>query len=192
VAWFLGPPGDWTPPNSLTAFLEAGPRPVYVGFGSMSSRRPEETTELILQALAEAKQRAVLLSGWSGLRTANLPDTVFMLDSIPFSWLFPRVAAVIHHGGAGTTAAGLRAGVPSLVVPFFGDQFFWGRRVAALGVGPEPIPRKELTAERLARAIERALTDQSMRQRSADLGASIQAEDGVARAVAVVQRMRQR
>jgi len=158
----------------------------------MSSRRPEETTELILQALAEAKQRAVLLSGWSGLRTANLPDTVFMLDSIPFSWLFPRVAAVIHHGGAGTTAAGLRAGVPSLVVPFFGDQFFWGRRVAALGVGPEPIPRKELTAERLARAIERALTDQSMRQRSADLGASIQAEDGVARAVAVVQRMRQR
>lgn len=185
-------PGDWTPPDPLVAFLEAGPPPVYVGFGSMGSRRPEETTDLILRALARAKQRAVMLSGWSGLRKADLPDTVFMLDSIPFSWLFPRAAAVIHHGGAGTTAAGLRAGVPSLVVPFFGDQFFWGRRVAALGVGPEPIPRKELTAERLAQAIERALTDQTMRRRSADLGASIEAEDGVARAVAVVQRMTQR
>ena len=187
--WFLDPADDWTPPAALMEFLQAGPPPVYVGFGSMSSRNPEQTAALILQALAQAKQRAIMLSGWGGLRKADLPDTVLMVDSIPFSWLFPRVAAVVHHGGAGTTAAGLRAGVPSVVVPFFGDQPFWGQRVAGLGVGPQPIPRRKLTVERLAQAIQEALTDQTMRQRAADLGAKIQAEDGIARAVALVQQI---
>jgi hypothetical protein len=116
--------------------------------------------------------------------------TVFMVDSIPFSWLFSRVAAVVHHGGAGTTSAGLRAGVPSVVIPFFGDQPFWGQRVAELGGGPEPIPRRKLTVERLAQAIQRAVTDQTMRQRAAELGARIRAEDGVACAVDVVQRIK--
>jgi sterol 3beta-glucosyltransferase len=112
-----------------------------------------------------------------------------MVDSVPFSWLFPRVAAIVHHGGAGTTAAGLRAGVPSVVIPFFGDQPFWGQRVAELGVGPEPVPRKKLTVERLGQAIQKALTDQTMRQRAAHLGSKIQAEDGIARAVAIVQQI---
>ncbi len=187
--WFLDSADDWTPPAPLMEFLQAGSPPVYVGFGSMSSRKPEQTADLILQALAQAKQRAIILSGWGGLRKANLPDTVFMVDSIPFSWLFPRVAAVVHHGGAGTTSAGLRAGVPSIVIPFFGDQPFWGQRVAELGVGPEPIPRKKLTVERLAQAIQTALTDQTMRQRAANLGSRIQAEDGIARAVAVVEHI---
>ena len=112
-----------------------------------------------------------------------------MVDGVPFSWLFPRVAAVVHHGGAGTTSAGLRAGVPSVVVPFFGDQPFWGQRVADLGVGPAPIPRKKLTAERLAQAIQIAVTDEAMRGRAAELGAKIRAEDGIAAAVAVVEQM---
>jgi sterol 3beta-glucosyltransferase len=90
----------------------------------MSNRKPEETADLVLQALARTQQRGIMLSGWSGLNKADLPDSVFMLDYIPFSWLFPRVAAVVHHGGAGTTAAGLKAGVPSIVIPFFGDQLF--------------------------------------------------------------------
>jgi sterol 3beta-glucosyltransferase len=187
--WFLDPADDWTPPPTLVEFLRAGSPPVYVGFGSMSNRKPEETADLILQALARAEQRAVILSGWSGLYTADLPDSVFMLNSIPFSWLFPRVAAVVHHGGAGTTAASLRAGVPSIIIPFFGDQPFWGQRVAELGVGPEPIPRRKLTVERLEQAIRVALTDGAMRQRARDLGSKIQAEDGIAHAVAVVQRM---
>ena len=186
--WFLDPAADWTPPSALTTFLQAGSPPVYVGFGSMSSRKPEETADLVLQALAQTQQRAIILSGWSGLHKTDLPDSVLMLDSVPFSWLFPRVAAVVHHGGAGTTAYGLRAGIPSVVVPFFADQPFWGQRVADLGVGPEPIPRKKLTVERLAQAIQRAVTDQTMRQRAANLGAKIQAEDGIARAVAVVQQ----
>ena len=158
----------------------------------MSSRKPEETADLILRALARAKQRAVILSGWGGLHAADVPESVFMVDSVPFDWLFPRMAAVVHHGGAGTTSAGLRAGVPSIVVPFFGDQPFWGGRVAALGVGPKPIPRRKLTVERLAGAIQTAVTDQAMRQRAADLGATIRAEDGVARAVAVVQEFEKR
>lgn len=187
--WFLDPADDWTPPPELATFLTDGPPPVYVGFGSMSSRNPEETAEMILRALAQSGQRAVMLAGWGGLRAQTVPDTVFTVDSVPFSWLFPRMAAVVHHGGAGTTAAGLRAGVPSIVVPFFGDQPFWGQRVEDLGVGPEPIPRKRLTAESLAQALRRAVTDETMRQRAADLGARIRAEDGIANAVAIVRQM---
>ena len=190
--WFLDAADDWTPPAALMEFLQAGDPPVYIGFGSMRSRNPEQTADLVLHALAQAKQRAIMLSGWGGLRKADLPDTVFMLDSIPFSWLFPRVAAVVHHGGAGTTAAGLRAGVPSVIIPFFGDQPFWGQRVAELGVGPAPIPRRRLTVERLAQAIQEAVTDQTMRQRAASLGSKIQAEDGIARAVAVVRHIEER
>lgn len=188
--WFLDPAEDWTPPPALLDFLQAGPPPVYVGFGSMSSRKPEETADLILAALARTQQRAIIHAGWGGMQRVDLPDTVMMVDNVPFAWLFPRVAAVVHHGGAGTTAAGLRAGVPSVIVPFFGDQPYWGQRVADLGVGPAPIPRKKLTAERLTQAIQTAVTDQAMRGRAVELGARIRAEDGIARAVAVVEQMK--
>lgn len=187
--WFLDEAPDWSPPLALLEFLQSGSPPVSIGFGSMVSRNPEETADLVLQAISLTGQRAILQSGWSGLSKRDLPDTVFMVDSVPHSWLFPRVAAVVHHGGAGTTAAGLRAGIPTIVIPFFGDQTFWGRRVAELGVGTAPIPRKELTAERLAEAIHKAVNDPAMRQRTADLGAKIQAEDGVANAVAIVQKL---
>jgi UDP:flavonoid glycosyltransferase YjiC (YdhE family) len=158
----------------------------------MGSRNSEETADLVLNAIALTGQRAILQSGWGGLSKSDLPDTIFMVDSIPHSWIFPRVSAVVHHGGAGTTSAGLRAGVPSIVIPFFGDQPFWGRRIAELGVGPAPIPRKQLTVKRLADAIHRSLTDQLMRQRAADLGAKIRSEDGVANAVSIVQELEKR
>ena len=119
----------------------------------------------------------------------KLPDNVFMLESVPFSWLFQHVAAVIHHGGAGTTAAGLRAGIPSIIIPFFGDQFFWGQRVAELGAGPEPVPPKRLTVERLTRAIQEVLTDRTIRQKAIDLGVKIQAEDGIDKAVSVIKHI---
>jgi sterol 3beta-glucosyltransferase len=190
--WFLDPAPGWTPPLDLVTFIEDGPPPVYIGFGSMGSRKPEETAHLILQALDETGQRGVLLAGWEGLRAERLPNSVYLAGSVPHSWLFPRMAAVVHHGGAGTTAAGLRAGVPSVVVPFFGDQGFWGRKVADLRVGPWPVPRKQLTAERLAAAIRRATSDEGMSRRAASLGQKIRAEDGTARAAEIIGKVKLR
>jgi sterol 3beta-glucosyltransferase len=184
--WFLDEAADWTLPAALMKFLDSGAPPVYIGFGSMGSRKPQETAALVLAALDRTGQRGILSSGWGGLSQENLPNTIHMVDSVPHSWLFSRVAAVVHHGGAGTTAAGLRAGIPSIVIPFFGDQLFWGQRVEKLGVGTAPIPRKQLTVERLAGAIHRAVTDPLMRQQAANLGARIQSEDGIANAVAVI------
>jgi UDP:flavonoid glycosyltransferase YjiC (YdhE family) len=185
--WFLESEKNWFPPAALEEFLGRGPAPLYIGFGSMSSRKPVETAHLILKAVVQTGQRAVILSGWGGLKAENLPDNVFVIDSVPHDWLFERVAAVVHHGGAGTTAAGLRAGVPSIIIPFFADQPFWGQRVAALGVGPQPIPRQQLTQERLAQAIQQAMGDATMRQRAAALGRNIRAEDGIGQAVKVIK-----
>ncbi|MBK5109436.1 MAG: glycosyltransferase family 1 protein [Anaerolineales bacterium] len=187
--WSLESSEDWLPPAELLAFLNAGPPPVYIGFGSMSNREPEETANLVTEALVSSEQRAILLSGWGGLQMTDLPDTVFMLDSVPHAWLFPRLSAVVHHGGAGTTGAGLRAGIPSIIVPFFGDQPFWGKRVAELGVGPVPIPRKQLTADRLAAAIQEAVSNEHMRLQAADLGRQIRAEDGISIAVELIQQI---
>ena len=186
--WFLEPPSGWETPVDLVNFLQSGSPPVYIGFGSMSSSKPEETADLVLQALARTGQRGILYAGWGGLRKEHLPENVFMIDSTPHSWLFPRMAAVVHHGGVGTTAAGLRAGVPSIITPFFADQPFWGQRVYALGVGPRPIPHRRLTVDNLSEAIHRAVSDTGMRKKAALLGERIRAEDGVAQAVAIVEQ----
>jgi UDP:flavonoid glycosyltransferase YjiC (YdhE family) len=140
------------------------------------------------QMAKEAESRALYLAE-GALAACHGTDLVLAIDSAPFAWLFPQVAAVVHHGGAGTTAAGLRGGIPSVVVPFFGDQPFWGRRVAELGVGPAPILQRKLTADRLAQAIHQAVTDQGMRQRAADLGSRIRAEDGIACVASIVDRL---
>jgi sterol 3beta-glucosyltransferase len=116
-----------------------------------------------------------------------VPDSVFLLDEAPHDWLFPQMAAVVHHGGAGTTAAGLRAGKPTVICPFFADQPFWGRRVAVLGAGPQPIPQRRLTAEALGAAIAAAVGERSMRERAQALGEAIRAEDGVGAAVRAVE-----
>ena len=186
--WFLEPADDWTSPPALLDFLQAGSPPVYFGFGSMSSRNPQETAELAIKALKKTNQRALLFSGWGGLQKKDLPDSVMMIGATPHDWLFPRCAAVVHHGGAGTTAAGLRAGVPSIVIPFNFDQPFWGKRVYELGVGPRPIQRSTLTVDRLVQAIQETVTDQGMCQRAAAMGAKIRAEDGVASAVEIIQQ----
>lgn len=187
--WTLPEDDDRTPPADLVAFLEAGSPPVYIGFGSMATRDPEALVEVVLAAVARSGRRALLLSGWGGLRTRDLPESVFPLEGVPFTWLFPRCAAVVHHGGAGTTAAGLRAGVPSIVVPFFGDQPFWGRRVFDLGAGPAPIPRRRLTAARLADAVQSAMLDVTMQERAAAIGARIRQEDGVGTAVGLIEQL---
>lgn len=185
--WFLEQQHDWQPSADLKAFLDAGPPPVYVGFGSISGRDPATTTQLIVDALVTTGQRGLIATGWGGLDSRALPPSIHKIDAAPHDWLFPRVAAVIHHGGAGTTAAGLRAGKPTIICPFFGDQPFWGRRVATLGVGPQPIPQKKLTVERLTAAINVATTDRKIQARAAALGEKIRAENGIGKAVALIE-----
>ena len=194
--WFLeSTVSEQPPPPELLAFLAAGPAPVYVGFGSMMGRDPIATSGIVVEALARSRQRGVLLTGWGGLdRTAIMSAArargveVVTVDSISHDWLFPRMAAVFHHAGAGTAAASLRAGVPSGAVPFFGDQLYWGAALSRLGAGPPPVSQRRLTAARLAEAITRAVTDPSIRARAAVVGARIRAEDGVKTAVAMFHR----
>jgi UDP:flavonoid glycosyltransferase YjiC (YdhE family) len=181
--WFLDNDLDWQPPAELVDFLDDGPPPVYIGFGSMSGGDAERLADVSLKALQSAGQRGILLTGWGGLDKSDLPDTVLKLAAAPHQWLFPRMSGVVHHGGAGTVSAGLRAGVPSLAIPFFADQPFWGAQLFKLGVGPAPISRKRLTANRLGYALRRMADHEGMRQRAADIGARIRAEDGVGEAV---------
>lgn len=185
--WFQKDQPEWHPSRELEAFLDQGSPPVYVGFGSMAGRNPEHFAAIVLEALAKTGQRAVLATGWGGMHVMNLPQNVFVIDSAPHSWLFPRMSAVVHHGGAGTTAEGLRAGIPTVIVPFIVDQLFWGKRIRELGAGPEPIPARQLTVEKLADAIKMATTDPKMKERAAAIGTSIRAEDGVGNAVKIVK-----
>jgi UDP:flavonoid glycosyltransferase YjiC (YdhE family) len=185
--WFLDAAADFVPPADLVDFLAAGSPPICIGFGSMTGRDPATTTEIVLAALKQTGQRGILLSGWGGIGQMALPDTVFQLESVPHNWLFPRVSAVVHHGGAGTIAAGLRAGVPAIVIPFFSDQPFWGDRLAKLGVAPQPIPKKTLTVERLTTALQAVTSDHAMRSRAATIGEKIRVETGVQTAVATIE-----
>ncbi|HEY9697584.1 MAG TPA: glycosyltransferase [Trichocoleus sp.] len=185
--WFLNQALDWQPSLALLDFLAAGSAPVYVGFGSMSGEDAAQFTQVILGALKQAGQRGILLTGWGGIAQTELSDDVFLLSSVPHDWLFPQMAAIVHHGGAGTTAAALRAGVPSVVVPFFGDQPFWGDRVMKLGMSPSPIPKAELTVDRLAAAITTAVTNPVMQQQAKAIGAVIRAENGVQQAIEVME-----
>jgi sterol 3beta-glucosyltransferase len=185
--WFLDGASDWQPSPAVVDFIRGGKPPIYIGFGSMTDRDPTATTELVVEAIARTGQRAILDTGWGGLGDLDLPDHILKITAAegPHDWLLPQMSAIVHHGGAGTTGASLRAGKPTLVVyPSFTDYYFWGHRVAALGVGPKPIAKNKLTAEGLAAAIQRMVTDTPMQQRAATLGKQIQAEDGVQTAVA--------
>lgn len=185
--WFLHDDGDWQPSQALLDFLASGAPPVYVGFGSMNTQQAEKITEIVLETLARTKQRAVLSAGWGNIGgNSNLPDNVYKVEFVPHDWLFPQMAAVVQHGGAGTMAACLRAGVPPVVIPFFGDQPFWARRFHALGLTPQPIPQKRLTTERLTRAISTATSDEALQERVKAMSERIRAEDGVARAVEIL------
>lgn len=184
--WFLDAPGDWQPEPVLVRFLRDGPPPIYVGFGSMSMLGGANKGAIVLEALELAGQRGVLADGEEGRSPVMLSENMLRINAVPHDVLFPQMAAVVHHGGAGTTGASLRAGKPMVICPFAGDQTFWGYRVAALGVGPSPIPKGKLTAESLAAAIKRVVTDEGMRHRAVSLSQSIRAEDGMGRAVALI------
>jgi UDP:flavonoid glycosyltransferase YjiC (YdhE family) len=184
--WFLDEP-DWRPPADVLRFLDAGPAPVYIGFGSATDSDAEATSAVILRAVRESGQRALISGGWAELGAREINDaSVLCIGAMPHGWLFDRVSAVVHHGGSGTTGAGVRAGVPALLVPHFAEQPQWARRLHELGVSPKPIDKRKLTAGALAAGLDRMATDHVMRARAADLGARVRAEDGVATAVRLI------
>ena len=185
--WFLDTAKDHQPEKTLLDFLANGPPPVYLGFGSMVDHEREEITQIVINALRETDQRGILLRGWSALGSGDLPDFILQINEAPHDWLFPKMAGVVHHGGAGTTAAGLRAGVPSVIVPMFGDQFFWGWCVRELGAGPEPIPRNKLTVANLTRAIQQAIYNDDIKNNASQIGQQIRAENGVEIAVSMIE-----
>ncbi|XP_012569104.1 sterol 3-beta-glucosyltransferase UGT80A2-like isoform X2 [Cicer arietinum] len=170
---FLDLASNYEPPKPLVDWLEEGKNPIYVGFGSLPLQEPEKMTRIIVQALQQTGQRVAELKN---------SKSVYLLNNCPHDWLFPRCTAVVHHGGAGTTAAGLRAECPTTIVPFFGDQPFWGERVHARGVGPAPIPVEDFTLERLVDAI-RFMLNPEVKRRAVELANAMKNEDGVVGAV---------
>lgn len=180
---FLDLASNFEPPESLSNWLKAGPRPIYIGFGSLPVQEPEKMTQIIVQALEKTGQRGIINKGWGGLGNLAEPkDFIYSLDNIPHDWLFLQCAAVVHHGGAGTTAAGLKAACPTTIVPFFGDQPFWGDRVHARRVGPPPIPVDEFSLPKLVDAIEFML-DPKVKESAVQLAKDMENEDGVTGAV---------
>ena len=182
---FLDLASSFKPPDTLSKFLDAGEPPVYIGFGSIVVDDPDKFTSLIFQAVEKAGVRALVSKGWGGLGDeGNTPDNIYMLENTPHDWLFPRVSAVVHHGGAGTTAIGLKCGKPTMIVPFFGDQPFWGAMVARAGAGAhEATPYKKLSANALAEGIQQCLTPEA-REAAEQIAKSIAEEgDGAKNAV---------
>jgi sterol 3beta-glucosyltransferase len=187
TGYFFLEEGDYQPPVPLAGFLAVGPPPVCISFGSMVNREAERVTRTVLEALARTGDRAVILTGWGGWKPEHPPEAVFFMDDAPHGWLFPRCKTVIHHGGAGTTGAGLRAGVPNVVIPHTADQPFWGNRVHAIGAGPRPIPVSRLTVDRLVGAMAEAQSP-AIRNDAQAAGRSIRAEAGVGQAVRLIER----
>ncbi|CDP19628.1 unnamed protein product [Coffea canephora] len=184
---FLNLGSKFEPSENFVNWIQSGLKPIYIGFGSMPLEDPKKTTEIILEALTNTGQRGIIDRGWGDLGSVETPENVFLLVDCPHDWLFPQCSAVVHHGGAGTTATGLRAGCPTTIVPFFGDQFFWGDRVHQRGLGPAPIPISELSAETLSDAI-RFMLQPEVKSLAMELAKLLENEDGVATAVDAFHR----
>jgi sterol 3beta-glucosyltransferase len=187
--WMLKHQEDWQPEKELVDFIHAGSPPIYIGFGSMRSYQPVETVELVEEALIRTGQRGILLVDPDAYSTQKRSDRLYLTNETAHDWLFPQMQAIVHHGGAGTTAASLQAGVPTIVVPSFGEQVFWGSQAARLGVGPRPISRTQLTAKKLAERIEAVLRNSNVKQRASEIGRYLRSENGVDQAVEAVNAL---
>jgi sterol 3beta-glucosyltransferase len=183
--YFFDSNQDYSPPEELQKFLESGKSPVCISFGSMVHRHHEKIDNMVRESLRRTNNRGIVLSGWSQVKSSS-SDQILYLDAVPHDWLLPRCKMIIHHGGAGTTSAGLRAGIPNIVIPFTADQPFWARRVHVIGAGPHPIPVKDLSIERLMRALHEASED-SCRERAQNIGQQIRNENGAGKAVAWIE-----
>jgi len=177
---------NYRPPAEITDFLDSAPAPICITFGSMVNREAERVVRAGMDAIDNTKNRAIFLSGWKGYKPDHMPENMAFVEALPHDWLFPRCKMVIHHGGAGTTGAGLRAGVPNIVVPHTADQPFWGIQVHKIGAGPEPILVKKLTVGNLSRAIAEAGAP-AIRERAQAIGQRIRSEDGLAEAIRQIE-----
>jgi len=186
-SWHLSDERALSP--EIEAFLDAGSPPVYVGFGSMPDTKPERTTRAIVDAIAAAGQRAIVCAGWSKIGHGATDRRVLAIEAAPHAKLFPRMAAIVHHGGAGTTAAATRAGVPQVVVPHAMDQFRWAHCVEHAGIGAKSLKRTKLSAPELASRIGQALGDPGVRERAAQMGSRVRARDGLSAAVIELERI---
>ena len=182
---WIPPSPDWSPPGALTDFLAAGEAPIYIGFGSMAGFDEGRVRKELIAAVAG--RRVLFYPGWSGMDTSELPPHFFVVGDMPHSWLFPRTSLVVHHGGSGTTHSATRAGVPSVVVPFVGDQHFWADRLRHLGVAPEAVSVNDLRARDLARNIDLAERE-PMRSRARAVGERMRDENGIANATAAIEQ----
>ena len=177
---------NFVPDEELKAFLEKGEKPIYIGFGSMCSGDMGDTLQIVLDAVRQSGVRAVLSTGWGGVQIPQRED-IFVADFVPHDWLFRQVSAVVHHGGAGTTAAGIQAGCPTLVIPFGGDQPFWAARVQDLSIGPKAIARDKLTANKLSKALTDLTTTKKYRVAARELGERLQMENGAVTAANIIE-----
>jgi len=186
TGYYFFPYNDsYTPSNQLKEFLESGESPVCVSFGSMVNKNAEKVDEIIQEALKRTDNRGIILSGWGSAKRESISDLLY-LESAPHDWLLPKCKILIHHGGAGTTSAVLRAGIPQVVVPFMADQPFWGSRVHAIGVAPKPIRVNQLSVEKMVRAVAEAESKYIL-ERAQVTGQVIRSEDGVMNAVALIE-----
>lgn len=179
----------WSPDENLKLFLNSGSKPIYIGFGSTVGGNFDRIIRIILESVKITGQRAILSAGWRNLNEINLPRNIIQVGNVPHEWLFPQVLAVSHHGGAGTTAAGVRSGVPSIIVPFGGDQSYWGEQIYHMGIGTKPIWCKRLSVENYTKAIRDVLNNQKMRNRASEVGAILRKEDGVTNAITLIEKM---
>ncbi|MBQ7849586.1 MAG: glycosyltransferase family 1 protein, partial [Clostridia bacterium] len=178
----------YEPSEDLKAFLSAGEKPVYIGFGSMVSGDMDETFRIVREAVELSGVRAVIASGWAAEKHPVNTERIHYVDFVPHDWLFTQVGAAVHHGGAGTTASSLRAGLPTLIVPFGGDQPFWGARVHAAQCGPKPVPRDSMTAEQLAAGLRELTQNALYREKAAAIGEGMRREHGVQNAADIIER----
>ncbi len=185
--WQLADNTGWEPSDRFRAFLESGSRPVYIGFGSMPFGA-ERNTQILKEAVAKWGGRAVVARGWGGINPDDLPESIYAFSRAPHDKLFRYVAGVVHHGGAGTTAAGLHAGKPTFVVPQTFDQPYWGRRVRELGCGPAPVRLRKLTSDTLAESLHKLTTRRQYAENAVVLADKLQAEDGRARAIRTIEQ----
>jgi UDP:flavonoid glycosyltransferase YjiC (YdhE family) len=187
--WFAAAPGGWEPPEDLLSFLENGTPPVLISLGAMSLGTADalESARLFVDAVQHADVRAII-QGWeAGIQQLSLSPNVYVAGSLPHSWLLPRCAAVVHHGGFGTTSAALRAGIPALVIPHIADQFYWGQRIHELGVGPQPIRRTELDTDRLVAALGQLVRNEKLRAAASEIGEQIRSEHGIENGVQLIE-----